>query len=52
MRKSKFTEAQIVAILAQYEQGIKVTDICREHGISQPTFCQYRFVAKLEVISC
>ena len=27
-----------MAILAQYEQGIKVTDICREHGISQPTF--------------
>ena len=42
MRKSKFTEAQIVAILAQYEQGIKVTDIYREHGISQPTFYQWQ----------
>ena len=42
MRKSKFTEAQIVAILAQYEQGIKVTDICREHGISQATFYQWQ----------
>jgi len=31
-----------VAILAQYEQGIKVTDICREHGISQATFYQWQ----------
>ncbi|HPD53139.1 MAG TPA: transposase [Bacteroidia bacterium] len=45
MRKSKFTEVQIVAILAQYEQGVKVADICREHGISQPTFyqCQRKY---------
>ena len=42
MRKSKFKEVQIVAILAQYEQGIKVTDICREHGISQATFYQWQ----------
>ena len=42
MRKSKFTEVQIVASLAQYEQGIKVTDICREHGISQATFYQWQ----------
>ena len=31
-----------MAILAQYEQGIKVTDIYREHGISQPTFYQWQ----------
>lgn len=45
MRKSKFTEVQIVAILAQYEQGVKVEDICRENGISQPTFyqCQRKY---------
>jgi putative transposase len=42
MRKSKFTESQIVAILAQHEKGQKVTDICREHGISQPTFYQWQ----------
>jgi putative transposase len=42
MRKSKFTESQIVAILAQHESGQKVVDICREHGISQPTFYQWQ----------
>jgi putative transposase len=38
MKKSRFTESQIVKILAQQESGQKVADICREHGISQPTF--------------
>jgi putative transposase len=42
MRKTKFTETQIVAILAQYEKGVKVVDICREQGISQPTFYQWQ----------
>ena len=42
MRKTKFTESQIVSILAQYEKGVKVVDICREHGISQPTFYQWQ----------
>ncbi|MBX2984109.1 MAG: transposase [Flavobacteriales bacterium] len=38
MRKSKWTEAQIVAMLHEHEQGRKVADLCREHGVSQPTF--------------
>ena len=42
MRKSKFTETQIVAILAQYEKGVKVVYLCREHGVSQPTFYQWQ----------
>lgn len=38
MKKSKFTEVQIVKILGEQNQGKTVADICREHGISQPTF--------------
>jgi putative transposase len=38
MKKSKFTENQIVKILGEQEQGKSIADICREHDISQPTF--------------
>ena len=38
MKKSKFTESQIIKILGEQEQGKSLADICREHGISQPTF--------------
>jgi len=38
MKKTKFTESQIIGILKEQEAGKKVADICRTHGISQPTF--------------
>jgi len=42
MKKSKFTETQIVGILGQHEKGMKVVDLCRDHGISQATFYQWQ----------
>lgn len=42
MKKSRFTEHQIIHILKQQENGIKVSDLCREHGISEPTFYKWK----------
>jgi len=38
MKKSRYTEEQIIGILKQHEAGIKTADVCREHGISAATF--------------
>ncbi|MBX2893297.1 MAG: transposase [Saprospiraceae bacterium] len=42
MRRSTFTESQIIQILKSHEQGRSASDLCREHGISQPTFYKWR----------
>lgn len=42
MKKSRFSESQIISILNQQEQGMKVRDICREHGISDATFYNWK----------
>jgi putative transposase len=42
MKKTRFTETQIVAILKKQESGIKVADLCREHGISEATFYNWK----------
>lgn len=42
MRKSKFSEAQIVGMLREHEAGKSVNELCREHGVSQPTFYTWK----------
>ena len=42
MRKSKFTESQIVAILKEGEAGMPVAEVCRKHGISAPTYYAWK----------
>ena len=36
--KSRFTEEQIIKIIAEGQAGMKVEDLCRQHGISKPTY--------------
>jgi len=42
MKKSNLSESQILKILASQENGRTVSDICREHGISQATFYNWK----------
>ena len=44
MKKSRFTEDQIVGILKEQEVGVAVAELCRKHGVSSPTF--YKWKAK------
>jgi putative transposase len=42
MKKSRFTEQQIINILKQADAGVKVQDLCRQHGISDATYYKWK----------
>ena len=42
MKKSKFSESQIVSVLKESDAGMKVKDICRKYGISSPTYYAWK----------
>ena len=42
MRKSRFSDEQIIGILKEQAAGMKTAEVCRRHGISQPTFYSWK----------
>jgi putative transposase len=42
MRKSRFSEEQIIGILKEHQAGLSAADLCRKHGISDATFYNWR----------
>ncbi len=42
MKKPRYTDSQIMAILKQNEEGVSVTELCREHGMSNASFYKWR----------
>ncbi len=42
MKRSRFSESQIIGILKEAEAGMAVKEVCRKRGISSPTYCKWK----------
>jgi putative transposase len=42
MRKSRFTDEQIIGILKEHQAGLSAAEVCRKHGVSDATFYKWR----------
>jgi putative transposase len=42
MKRSRFTEEQIIGVLKEHHAGLSAAELCRRHGISDATFCNWR----------
>ena len=42
MKRNRFSEEQIIAVLKEQEAGMATADVCRRHGVSSATFCKWK----------
>ena len=47
MRKSRFTEAQIIGMIKEQEAGMPTAEVCRKHGLSQGTFYKFKWLCQV-----